>query len=164
MELKALVRSYIKENEVIECERLATENGHELLLTPPYHSDLQPIKLVWALIKGAVGRQYDNDTTLDAVYNRLMEQFNNLQTNGHKKIEGLIEKCAKISLKFYEEMDNDNNDDSDDDSDDGSDAIDNEDEEVVVEEIDDTDGDTTAVDAEEVTVDGGWSTTNMAEV
>ncbi|KAG7373516.1 DDE superfamily endonuclease [Nitzschia inconspicua] len=57
VELKALVKNHIRMNVPFECERLAKEQGHEVLLTPPYHSDLQPIELVWAMVKGGVGRQ-----------------------------------------------------------------------------------------------------------
>ena len=70
MELKALVKKYITDNIDIEVVRLAKEAGHEILFTPPYHSDLQPIELVWAFVKGNVGRQYSNESTLDLVYRK----------------------------------------------------------------------------------------------
>lgn len=115
VELKALVKKYIKDNIPIECERLAKEQGHELLLTPPYHSDLQPIELVWALVKGAVGRQYDNNTTLELVQKRLQAEFDKLLVSGHGSIAGMIKKCAETSLKFYQEIEEDNVDSEDDD-------------------------------------------------
>jgi transposase len=78
-ELKQLVKQFIANNVKIEMERLAEERGHTALFTQAYHSDLQPIELVWALIKGNVGRQYSNQTTLDIVYERLMHEFNKLE-------------------------------------------------------------------------------------
>jgi hypothetical protein len=87
-----------------EVERLADEGGHTVLFTPAYHSDLQPIELVWALVKGNVGRQYSNETTLDIVYQRLMHEFNQLEDSGHHSIKGMIEKCATLAWKFYGEM------------------------------------------------------------
>jgi transposase len=55
IELKQLVKQFIVNNVKIEVERLAEEGGHTVLFTPTYHSDLQPIKLVWARVKGNVG-------------------------------------------------------------------------------------------------------------
>ncbi|OAF64323.1 hypothetical protein A3Q56_07956, partial [Intoshia linei] len=39
------------------CE-MAEKQKHSVMFTPPYHSDLQPIELIWAIIKGEVSRQY----------------------------------------------------------------------------------------------------------
>jgi hypothetical protein len=111
-------------------ERLAEERGHTVLFTPAYHSNLQPIELVWALVKGNVGRQYSNQTTLDMVlYERLMHEFNQLEDSGHRSINGMIEKCAALALEFHGEMDaEDEMEDGDHDdasviaSDDGQDA------------------------------------------
>jgi transposase len=72
-EMKQLVKHFIANNVKIEVERLAEERGHTVLFTPAYHSDLQLIQLVWALVKGNVGRQYSNQTTLDMVYGRLAD-------------------------------------------------------------------------------------------
>jgi transposase len=44
-----------------------TYHGHDIVFTPPYHSNLQPIELVWANTKGEVGRQYDTQTTFKDV-------------------------------------------------------------------------------------------------
>ena len=79
--------------------------GHKVEFTPAYHSDLQPIELVWALVKGAVGRQYTNETTLELVYQRLLAKFKKLELSGHDSIQGMIDKCSKLVEKFYSEMD-----------------------------------------------------------
>jgi hypothetical protein len=55
MEMKLLVKEYVASNVKIEVQHHAEEGGHTVLFTPAYHSDLQPIELVWALIKGNVG-------------------------------------------------------------------------------------------------------------
>eukprot|EP00957_Ditylum_brightwellii_P008993 679949-Ditylum_brightwellii.AAC.1 len=31
--------------------KIAAKFGHEVLFTPPYHPELQPIKKIWAVIK-----------------------------------------------------------------------------------------------------------------
>jgi hypothetical protein len=76
-----------------------------VLFTPAYHSDLQPIELVWAQVKGNVGRQYSNQITLNLVYERLMHEFNQLEDSGHQSINGMIEKCASLAAQFHAEMD-----------------------------------------------------------
>jgi hypothetical protein len=103
----------------IEVERLAEERGHTVLFTPAYHSDLQPVELVWALVKGNVGRQYSNKTTLDMVYEHLMHEFNQLEDRGHRSINGMIEKCAALALQFHGEIEQEDQLD-DDEPDDGS--------------------------------------------
>jgi hypothetical protein len=100
-------------------DRLAEEGGHTVLFTPAYHSDLQPIELVWALIKGNVGRQYSNQTALDLIYERLMHEFNQLEDKGHHSINGMIEKCAALVLQFHGEIEQEDQLD-DDEPDDGS--------------------------------------------
>jgi transposase len=105
METKQLIKAYIKAHVKIEVDQLAEEGGHTVLFTPAYHSDLLPIELVWAMVKGNVGRQYSNQTTLDMVYERLMHEFNQLEDKGHHSIYGMIEKCASLAAEFYAEMD-----------------------------------------------------------
>lgn len=73
--LKQKANKYVQENEQWEIVKLAEERGHKVLFTPAYHSDLQPIELVWARVKGNVGRQYDADTKLSDVYDRLIVEF-----------------------------------------------------------------------------------------
>jgi hypothetical protein len=83
---------------------------------------------VWALVKGNVGRQYSNQTTLDMVYGRLMHEFNVLEDKGHHFINAMIEKCASLAWKFYgeiekeDEIDNDATDDRNNQSDDSQDG------------------------------------------
>ncbi|OQR85319.1 hypothetical protein ACHHYP_11952 [Achlya hypogyna] len=50
---------------------VAKKDGHNVLFTPPHHSNLQPSELVWGVVKGAVGRQYTEDTTFQDVRVRL---------------------------------------------------------------------------------------------
>lgn len=97
-------KEYIKREEKIAIIKTAEEAGHEVLFTPPYHSDLQPIELVWAYIKGNVGRQYNNETTMDLVYSRLMQEFEQMLTSGHERTHGMIEKCARLAMEMHEEM------------------------------------------------------------
>jgi hypothetical protein len=104
LQLQRDVREYIKTNEKIEIVRLAEEEGHKVLFTPPYHSDLQPIELTWAFIKGNVGRQYSVNSTLELVHRLLKLEFKELEEKGHKRVLGWIEHCARTAQTFYDEI------------------------------------------------------------
>ncbi|KAG9410994.1 hypothetical protein AC1031_016647 [Aphanomyces cochlioides] len=80
---------------------MARDRGHRVLYTPPYHSNLQPIELVWAVIKGEVGRQYNTETTFQDVESRLEQVFRNITP---KIIHGCI--CAAESelMKLQEHL------------------------------------------------------------
>jgi transposase len=116
VEMKQLVRTWIAQNEKAEIIRQAEKSGHEVLFTPPYHSDLQPIELVWASVKGRVGRQYSVDTTLSMVHERLTRAFGELEDE-HDAVLGMIEKCAKTAKVFYDEITMEEEVDDDADSD-----------------------------------------------
>ena len=118
VELKSMVKGYVQRYEKMEVERLAEEKGHEILFTPPYHSDLHPIELLWAFIKGNIGRLYDANTTLNIVHKRLLIQFSTVLLSGSQSIEGMIEKCALTGLGFYKEMDDEDACDEDEDDED----------------------------------------------
>jgi hypothetical protein len=52
-ELIELVSAHRPETKHVICE-IAKEFGHEILFTPPYHPELQPIELIWAAIKNPI--------------------------------------------------------------------------------------------------------------
>ncbi|DBA01372.1 TPA: hypothetical protein N0F65_001611, partial [Lagenidium giganteum] len=58
---------------------MAEDAGHRVVFTPPHHSDLEPIELVWTNVKGTVGRQYASAMTLADVKERLVTAFANLK-------------------------------------------------------------------------------------
>ncbi|OAF65457.1 hypothetical protein A3Q56_06837 [Intoshia linei] len=69
------------------------------LFTPPYHSDLQPIELIWAITKGDVGRQYDININFKDVLYRLNNAFNDLSSD---VIQGCIRKTDSLIKILYE--------------------------------------------------------------
>jgi hypothetical protein len=121
IELRKIVRDWVARNIPFEVVQLAEAEGHKVQFTAPYHSDLlQPIELVWALVKGNIGRQYNLQTTLANVYERLNVKFERLQGSGRASIDGLVEKCAKRTEEMYiesQQNDKDNDYDSDEDYD-----------------------------------------------
>jgi transposase len=106
-DLKSELKDWITANMPMEIERLvANEAGHKVLFTLPYHSDLQPIELLWARIKGYVGRQYLIDSTLTLVYQRLKDEFAAMdEEEGREGVLKYIEKTYTTAMKLYNEMD-----------------------------------------------------------
>ncbi|RHZ13234.1 hypothetical protein DYB37_011186 [Aphanomyces astaci] len=79
--LWAKLKTHIAANIVLVIVQLAKDRGHEVDFTPPYHSDLQPIEMVWAYVKGAVGRQYNTSTKFPDVRQRLDREFAGLPSS-----------------------------------------------------------------------------------
>ena len=56
-ELVSLAQQFVdKDENKYVVDDLASKAGHEVLRLPPYHSNLNPIELVWGFIKGFVAR------------------------------------------------------------------------------------------------------------
>ena len=89
-----------RKNEKMQCEILAEALGHKVLFTPPYHSDLQPIELLWAKLKGNIGRKYKANTTMTVLKQQLDNEFL-AALHWHESIEGMIHWTSQISLKLY---------------------------------------------------------------
>ncbi|RHY24173.1 hypothetical protein DYB32_008962 [Aphanomyces invadans] len=67
---------------------MARARRHAVVYTPPHHSDLQPIEMVWSKVKGDVGMKYTVDTTFADVRARLDVAFAELPSP-------LIWKCVQ---------------------------------------------------------------------
>ena len=74
-EARQLLKSLLRDNIRPEIVLLATEAGHEVLFTPPRYTDLQPIELVWAHVKGEIRKQYSLSTTFSDIKKRLDTEF-----------------------------------------------------------------------------------------
>jgi len=98
--LKTLVKDWIFANEKYECVRLAEELGHKVLFIPPYHSDLQPLELIWADIKGKTCR----NSSLELMHQTIMRKFQNLQQSGQDTIQDKIGQCVKKAEEFYSDI------------------------------------------------------------
>ena len=115
-ELVAQAKERIKATQKIWAEEIGMAYGHKVLFTPPYHSDLQPIELLWALLKGKVGCQYSEGTTLEMVLERLENAFADTTQNRHKTIGKMITTCTKVAQKFWDEREAEDEPFSDNDS------------------------------------------------
>lgn len=92
--LRSAVQTFMQrgQEEMIAIVQYARSLGHDVLYTPPYHSDFQPIEYLWAEVKGKVARQYTNETRLGDVEARLKNAFKEVQDN-HDFVTKIIRKC-----------------------------------------------------------------------
>jgi transposase len=119
--LKAKVKEWISKNVKPEIIRLAEAKGHIILFTPPYHSDLQPIELLWARIKFRVALEYSTETKMSDVERRLLNHFKEAETPERLEAIGkMIEKIARLTREFWELIDQGDGDGNDDDDDDAN--------------------------------------------
>ncbi|KAF0706840.1 hypothetical protein AaE_013921, partial [Aphanomyces astaci] len=101
----AALKDHIDRTVKSEVESMAMERGHLVAWTPPYHSDLQPIEMVWSDVKGKVGRQYTVTTSFEDVRVRLDAAFTALPSKTIYNCIGHTErKVAAMSL-YLETLD-----------------------------------------------------------
>lgn len=79
-------------------DEIAEAQGHEVLRTPPYHPELQPIETCWAIVKNLIAGNCD--FTMTNLIIQLDKAFNNVIA---KTCSGLIEKVRQIENKYWRE-------------------------------------------------------------
>lgn len=79
-------------------DEIAAEHGHEILRTPPYHPELQPIETCWAVVKNQIARTCD--FTMANLIAQLEDAFGSVSG---KTCSGLIKKVRKVEDRFWEE-------------------------------------------------------------
>ena len=72
-------------------DKIAREQGHSILRTPPYHPELQPIETCWAVVKNHVAK--NNDFTMKGVEIELEKGFDLVTANT----------CQKLIKKVYDQ-------------------------------------------------------------
>lgn len=77
---------------------IAREYGHEVIRTPPYHPELQPIELCWGVVKNHVARNCD--FTMKNLIDNLEDGFENVTAETCVKI---ISKVRKTEDQFWKE-------------------------------------------------------------
>ena len=82
-------------------DRTATEKGHSILRTPPYHPELQPIETCWAVVKAHVAAH--NDFTMAKVNQLLEEGFNKVAA---RTVKGILKKVRQKENDFWKEDSN----------------------------------------------------------
>jgi len=106
--LKMKTKAKLQEEKMM-CELLAEAQGHRVLFTPPCHSNFQPIELLWAKLKGNIGRKYKSNTSMAILKKRLDEEFQAAQ-GWNQSIEGMIYRTTMICKSFYDTLHNEEDD------------------------------------------------------
>ena len=79
-------------------DEIAAKFGHEILRTPPYHPELQPIEICWGVIKNQIARNCD--FTMSNLMAQLENAFSSVTA---KTCAGIIRKVRKVEDKFLKE-------------------------------------------------------------
>jgi transposase len=79
-------------------DELASEQGHEILRTPPYHPELQPIETCWAVVKNQIARK--SKFTMAHLLEQLDDAFDSVT---QETCLGLIKKVRGVEDKYWRE-------------------------------------------------------------
>lgn len=130
-ELYSIIKMHKPSFKIYKIDDLFSKSGHTVLRLPPYHPDLNPIELIWSLLKGRVAKK--NVTfNIDAVERLVSETCESITKDEWKK---RCEHTRKIEEAYMElephidqiteqiiiRLDEDSN--SDDECDDGGEDI-----------------------------------------
>jgi len=77
---------------------IARQHGHEVIRTPPYHPELQPIEMCWGILKNEVARHCD--FTLDNLTLQLEHAFEKITAT---TCQGIIKKVRSVEDRFWED-------------------------------------------------------------
>ena len=112
-EIWKLLEPFIRNTLPIICA-MAKAEGRKVIFFPPHYSDLQPIEIVWANIKGEVGRKYTTQTTFKDVLVRIKESFTNLESH---TVQGCIDQANQRLKELHQHIIGIGDDDEEDYSD-----------------------------------------------
>jgi len=77
---------------------IARQHGHDVIRTPPYHPELQPIEMCWGILKHEVARHCD--FTLDNLKLQLEHAFEKITAT---TCQGIIKKVRSVEDRFWED-------------------------------------------------------------
>ena len=80
-----------------EIDVIAQKHGHEVIRTPPYHPELQPIEICWAVLKNEVARHCH--FTIDNLMVQLERAFEKVTARTCQKI---LKKVRLIEDSFWD--------------------------------------------------------------
>ncbi|OQR85882.1 hypothetical protein ACHHYP_11227 [Achlya hypogyna] len=98
-ELLELARRH-RQRDQFACVATARSWGHQVLYTPPYHPELQPIEEVWAVVKNRIAM--DPATTLPDLGSKLESSFAQVHTGTWT---GAYRKALYFEDKYLELVD-----------------------------------------------------------
>lgn len=83
---------------IYEVDEIAIQHGHEIVRTPPYHPELQPIEICWGIVKNHIARNCK--FTLSNLKVKLEEGFTKVTPSTCTKI---IKKIKAKEDQFWKE-------------------------------------------------------------
>jgi transposase len=97
VELVDILRKIVPE-PTYRLDVIARQHGHEVIRTPPYHPELQPIEICWGILKNEVARHCD--FTLSNLKIQLEQAFDKITAT---TCQGIINKVRCAEDRFWEE-------------------------------------------------------------
>jgi len=88
----------ISPTPIYEVDEIAKKHGHEIVRTPPYHPELQPIEVCWGVVKNHIARNCD--FTLSNLKTQLEDGFTKVKPSTCIKI---IRKIKTKEDQFWKE-------------------------------------------------------------
>ena len=88
-QLQAAAKEHLAEHPEINTtvpQQLFDDAGHELIYTPPYVSQLQPIELIWAFTKSLVARQSSRSRSVDEAAAQTRQAMDQVTTELCRKV------------------------------------------------------------------------------
>ena len=88
-QLQAAAKEHLAEHPEINTtvpRQLFDDAGHELIYTPPYVSQLQPIELIWAFTKSLVARQSSRSRSVDEAAAQTRQAMDQVTTELCQKV------------------------------------------------------------------------------
>ena len=79
------MRSKLEINTTVP-QQLLSDAGYELLYTPPYVSELQPIEMIWAFTKGLVARRSHRTRTVHEAAVQTREAMERVDADRCRKV------------------------------------------------------------------------------
>jgi hypothetical protein len=112
-EMRKFMKEYLKQHPEKNRTRLQecfVKHGFELIFTPPYTPQTQPIELVWAHVKNYVARNTTIDTNVEVLTELLRKGFYGDPAADHEGVgasyaQRVIDSCRKWMNKFIKDDD-----------------------------------------------------------
>jgi hypothetical protein len=96
-QMRTWIKSYLHKHPDTNQTVLQQEfkrNGYQLIYSPPYQCDTQPIEMLWAYVKNYVGRVMSNDHSVKTVTLLTRQGFYGDQANNHSPADATF--CKSI--------------------------------------------------------------------
>ena len=101
--LKQELEKHIDKTPLIT--KLAAKHDHQVLILPVHHPELNPIELVWAIVKNECARLLRTGTQCKEVRQHLEAAFTNLSSHTCRKLYETVQQTEATYWKLDEELD-----------------------------------------------------------